>query len=73
MLADQSTLQILMALLFFSLVSFCLYAVLSHYLLLRRMKKHTTAIISSVMDSEFTLYSRKKVALRFTQPLGEEI
>ena len=41
-----------MALLFFSLVSFCLYAVLSHYLLLRRMKKHTTAIISSVMDSK---------------------
>ena len=47
-----STRQILMALMFFSLVSYCLYAVLSHYLLLRRMKKHTTAIISSVMDSE---------------------
>ena len=48
-------LQILMALLFFSLLSFCLYAVLSHYLLLRRMKKHTTAIISSVMDSEWAI------------------
>ena len=47
-----STRQILIALMFFSLVSYCLYAVLSHYLLLRRMKKHTTAIISSVMDSE---------------------
>ena len=44
-----------MALLFFSLLSFCLYAVLSHYLLLRRMKKHTTAIISSVMDSEWAI------------------
>ena len=44
-----------MALLFFSLLSFCLYAVLSHYLLLRRMKKHTTAIISSVMDSELSI------------------
>ena len=71
-LPTRPTLQILMALLFFSLVSFCLYAVLSHYLLLRRMKKHTTAIISSVMDSEFTLYPRKKVAVRLMQPLWKK-
>ncbi len=51
---DFSAADILFALCLFCLAAFCLYAVFSHYILLRRMKKHTTAIINSVMDSEYT-------------------
>ena len=61
---------VLIGFLIVSLSTFCIYSVLSHFLLLRKMKKHSKEIINSVMSGngyQTTNYDR------MTEELGREM